>query len=217
MRNIISINQAINKTSNKIKKRYDEFVNQYEEYSLKMITYMLPTFFACMMCMLSGSIHAQTAAFKDGPLIMGFGKHAPVSTHTVPEGALFKVAFDVGSSNDNKDQVNRKFNSLARFINMHIAAGVKPDNIQLALVVHGKATLDLLKDASYQQKFTQDNPNKPLLNILMEHNVRVILCGQSAAAFGINSSGLIAGVEVELSAMTAHALLQQQGYTTNPF
>ena len=100
--------------------------------------------------------------------------------HTVAKDAVFKVAFDVGSTNDKKDEVNRKFNSLARFINMHVAAGVKPDNIQLALVVHGKATLDLLDHQSYQKSYTYDNPNKPLLNALMSNNVRVILCGQSA-------------------------------------
>lgn len=184
---------------------------------MKIITYMLPTFFACMMCVFSGSIHAQTAEFKDGPLIIGFGKHAPVSTHTVAKDAVFKVAFDVGSTNDKKDEVNRKFNSLARFINMHVAAGVKPDNIQLALVVHGKATLDLLDHQSYQKSYTYDNPNKPLLNALMSNNVRVILCGQSAAAYDVKNDELVNGVEVELSAMTAHALLQQQGYTMNPF
>lgn len=170
-----------------------------------------------MMFMVSASTNAQTVEFKDGPVIMGFGKNAPVSTHTVPNDTVFKVAFDVGSTSDNKDEVNRKFNSLARFINMHVAAGVKKENIQLALVVHGKATLDLLDDANYQKKYTHDNPNKTLLSALMHNNVRIILCGQSAAAFGVKSEELVAGVEVELSAMTAHALLQQQGYTINPF
>ena len=102
------------------------------------------------MFMLSVSTSAQTVEFKDGPVIMGFGKNAPVSTHTVVKDAVFKVAFDVGSTSDNKDEVNRKFNSLARFINMHVAAGVKKENIQLALVVHGKATLDLLDHTHYK-------------------------------------------------------------------
>jgi intracellular sulfur oxidation DsrE/DsrF family protein len=46
--------------------------------------------------------------------------------------------------------------------------------------------------------------------------VRVILCGQSAAARGIEMSDLVEGTEIELSAMTAHAVLQQNGYTLNP-
>ena len=51
----------------------------------------------------------------------------------------------------------------------------------------------------------------------MSNNVRVILCGQSAAAYDVKNDELVNGVEVELSAMTAHALLQQKGYTMNPF
>lgn len=166
--------------------------------------------------MFSSAISAQISSFKEGTVIIGFGKSVPVSSHTIPEDAKFKVTFDVASSS-NGGGLNRKFDSLARFINMHVAAGVKKDNIQLALVVHGKATLDLLDDTGYQSKYSLDNPNKPLLNALMENNVRVILCGQSAAANEINASQLIEGVEVELSAMTAHALLQQSGFTVNPF
>jgi hypothetical protein len=33
----------------------------------------------------------------------------------------------------------------------------------------------------------------------------------------VKTEDLLPGVEMALSAMTAHALLQQQGYTFNPF
>lgn len=160
--------------------------------------------------------YAQMSAFNDGPVIKGFGKTAPVPSHTVSENDVFKVAFDVASA-ANTGEVNRKFDSLARFINMHVAAGVKKENLQLALVVHGKAPFDLLNNTAYQKKFETTNANVPLLNALLQNNVRVILCGQSAAAHEIDSSELVEGVEVQLSAMTAHALLQQDGYTVNPF
>jgi intracellular sulfur oxidation DsrE/DsrF family protein len=159
--------------------------------------------------------NAQTSSFKDGPLIIGFGKHAAVATDTVIKNTKFKVVFDVASGE--RGELNRKFDSLARFINMHAAAGVSKENIELALVVHGKASLDLLDNLNYEKKYSLDNPNTSLLNALMEHNVRVILCGQSAAAHQIDASQLIKGVEVELSAMTAHALLQQAGYSVNLF
>jgi len=127
-----------------------------------------------------------------------------------------RFAFDVANSSES-GQINRKFDSLARFINMHVAGGGQKENIQLALVVHGKAIFDLFDNESYQKKYSLDNPNKPLLQALMQNNVRVILCGQSAAANEVDISQLVKGTEVELSAMTAHALLQQEGYTVNPF
>ncbi len=80
---------------------------------------------------LSATASAQMSSFQEGSVIIDFGKSAVVSTHTVPKDAKFKVAFDVASSSDN-GELNRKFDSLARFINMHVAAGVKKENIQLA-------------------------------------------------------------------------------------
>lgn len=174
---------------------------------------------ACYLVVLFGfhsGAFAQLSVFKDGPVIKGFGKTAPVPSHTVSENDVFKVAFDVASAAD-AGEVNRKFDSLARFINMHVAAGVRKENIQLALVVHGKAPFDLLNNVAYQKRYGTTNANAPLLNALLHNNVRVMLCGQSAAAHAINSNDLIEGVEVQLSAMTAHALLQQDGYTVNPF
>ncbi len=173
------------------------------------------TIFISITLLMSSASGAQVSSFKDGPVIVGFGKSTAVATHSVSSDAKFMVAFDVATSDSG--ELNRKLDSLARFINMHVAAGVKKEHIQLALVVHGKAAFDLLNNVYYQKKYTLNNPNAPLLNALMENNVRVILCGQSAAANEIEANQLIDGVEVELSAMTAHALLQQAGYTVNPF
>ena len=51
----------------------------------------------------------------------------------------------------------------------------------------------------------------------MEQGVEVIVCGQAAAAHGVEKSALIDGVKMDLSAMTAHARLAQKGYSVNPF
>jgi intracellular sulfur oxidation DsrE/DsrF family protein len=165
--------------------------------------------------LLATSSNAQVSTFKDGPVIEGFGENAPVPTHTVSADAKFNIAFDVTNSGE-VGKVNRKFNSLARFINMHVAAGVKKENINLVLIVHGSAIFDLLNNQSYQEMNSVGNANEALLKALMENNVRVILCGQSDAARGIEMSDLVEGTEIELSAMTAHAVLQQNGYTLNP-
>ena len=100
---------------------------------------------------------------------------------------------------------------------MHVAAGVDKDNIRLAMVVHGKAAFDLLNDKAYQAKFGKPNPSAALLDELAKFNVDVYLCGQSAIALDIAPEALHNSVKVTLSAMTAHANLQQQGYTVNPF
>ncbi|WP_323846944.1 DsrE family protein [Microbulbifer magnicolonia] len=163
------------------------------------------------------SAGAAAAEFSKGPLISQYGAHGEVrQTQPLTGKESFKVAFDVAEQGD-AGKVNRNFESLARFLNMHAANGIPADNIELALVVHGKAGFDLLSDASHKARFGSGNANSELLQALLKSQVRVIICGQSAAYHGIENAQLVNGVEVALSAMTAHALLQQQGYTINPF
>jgi intracellular sulfur oxidation DsrE/DsrF family protein len=181
-----------------------------------MISIRTSSILAGALLLASTNTLASIEDFKDGTVIKGFGKYAQVATATVDKNTKMKVAFDVGAPAD-AGKINRKFDSLARFINMHVAAGVPKENIQLALVVHGKASFDLLDNPTYQKLHKQDNPNISLLKSLMKNGVRVILCGQTGAAYDIALSQLVKGSEVELSAMTAHALLQQDGYSVNPF
>jgi len=93
------------------------------------------------------------------------------------------------------------------------------ENIELAMVIHGKAGIDLLNAESFQQRFEQTkvNASADLMKQLLANKVQVFICGQSAAYLKINKSDLIDGVSMSLSAMTANALLQQQGFTLNSF
>lgn len=159
---------------------------------------------------------SSAAEFSAGPVFQDYGKKVVVEGVEFNADTQFKVAFDVAKGAE-PGKLNRQFDSLARFINMHVASGVEAANIELALVVHGSATLDLLANPAYQQKQGAQNANIALLNALMANQVRVIVCGQSAAAHGYASEAFLPGVEMALSAMSAHALLQQQGYTLNPF
>ncbi len=181
---------------------------------------MNKTYFILLLTLaifLPGGQLSAAEVFNDGPVIKGFGKHVKIQqTDPISADAKFKVVFDVSKQGD-EGRLNRDFSSLARFLNMHVANGVKPENIDLALVVHGKAGFDVLSDEAYQEKFKQTNMNTALLNLLSEHNTQIFICGQSAAYYRIEPEQLNPNVSMALSAMTAHALLQQQGYTLNPF
>ncbi|WP_235902160.1 DsrE family protein [Pontixanthobacter gangjinensis] len=158
------------------------------------------------------------SAFKTGPVFEGFGPHAPVEgMGQVPADTEFSIAFDVAKLAE-EGKANRSFESAARFINMHVAAGVDPENIRIAVVVHGKASLDLMSDEAWSAKGNKGaNPSSAMIREMLDHGVRFILCGQSGTANGMTQADLVPGVETALSAMTAHALLQQRGYTVNPF
>lgn len=156
--------------------------------------------------------------FVAGPVFMDFGPHASVEVvEAFSQQIAFRHSFDVASRSD--ERRNRGFESAARFVNMHAANGVDPSRIETAVVVHGGAVLDLLTDAHLMAREGEEsgNPSGAMVREMLDKGVRFILCGQSATAQGVTADELIPGVEMALSAMTAHALLQQQGYTVNPF
>ncbi len=158
------------------------------------------------------------AAFHPGPVIPAFGKVATVADADVKLAAdtEFHVAFDVSTATEST--LNRTLEGAARFLNMHAEAGIPADHQHLAIVVHGAAVFDVSSAEAYARKYPgSTNPNAPLVAALKEQGVRIIVCGQSAAAQNVAKADLLPGVELALSAMTANALLQQQGYTLNPF
>lgn len=154
-----------------------------------------------------------------GPVFTEFGPvvDVPDADFAIPEDASFHVAFDVSRAAE-EGKLNRGFESAARLINMHARTGVAPMENRAAVVVHGPAVLDLLTDAAWVARDRGEaNPSGAMVRAMIDQGVRFIVCGQSAAGQGVAKSELIPGVELALSAMTAHALLQQQGYTVNPF
>lgn len=161
----------------------------------------------------AGPALAGPEEFSGGPLIERFGRVAAVPDATaLPASTRFKHAFDVAEAGQ-ADVPNRSFDSVARFLNMHVRAGLAPESMQLAIVVHGGAAMDLLN----AERLGHDNPNAPLIAELIKAGVSITLCGQTAVFRDIEAGDLLPGVQLALSAMTAHALLQQQGYTLNPW
>jgi intracellular sulfur oxidation DsrE/DsrF family protein len=171
---------------------------------------------------LAGPVSAQQAdlsAFRPGPVFTEFGAVAPVpdADFAIPEGMNLFITFDT-STPAAEGQANRTLDSAARFVNMHAAADVEPARVRAAVVVHGKAAFDLVTNAAWSDLGREGaNPTAALVAALVDRGVRVILCGQTAAAYGIDKQDLAPGVELAISAMTAHAVLQRQGYTPNPF
>ena len=173
--------------------------------------------FALLIVSLPLITMAGIEAFSKGPVFKDFGENAPI------EGGLenakeqhFKVAFDIAKAAEG-EAPNRSINSVARFINMHARAGVPVEQIKVVVIVHGPVSTEMLSATAYQKRFNKPNPSLALLQALIEHGVEIVLCGQSAAFNDVAAADLMPGVTMSLSAMTAHALYQQQGFTLNPF
>ncbi|MGF1607333.1 MAG: DsrE family protein [Rhodothalassiaceae bacterium] len=176
-----------------------------------------PLLLACALSLLGPAAGAQTpSGFTTGPVIKAFGPAVAIpAAEPLPEDFRLKVRFDITEAAE-PGQINRKLETAARVFNMHARAGLDPEHIDLALVIHGPAVLEMTQDL-YAQRNGVDNANAALIAALAEQKVRIIVCGQSAAAQGVDASDLLPQAALSLSAITAHALLDDQGYSLNPF
>ena len=154
-----------------------------------------------------------------GPVIEAAGAVFEISDldFAAPDDFQYKLAFEVSRPAESPEELNVTLNSVARYLNMHVQAGVPASQVKAAAVVHGGAGWEVLDHPAYRDRYGVDNPNVDLIRELTEAGVRVILCGQTAASRGIPREGLIDGVQVALSAMTAFLVLQEEGYRVNPW
>lgn len=182
---------------------------------MKWIARLSPSVLMAGLTLISVIAPGQAAedAFKTGPVFRDYGSHAPVpDAMPLPEDIHMKMALDVTEAAEDGKH-NSNFETAAHFINLWHANGVPLDRIDVALVVHGGAYKDLLVDGA----FGGSNPSADLVTQLLEHGVQIIYCGQAAVGRDVATEDLIPGVTLSLSASTAHAVLQLQGYAVRPY
>jgi intracellular sulfur oxidation DsrE/DsrF family protein len=160
---------------------------------------------------------ASPAWATDGPVFRGFGSHTPVEADlAIPKGMVLRHVYDVIPASPGKR--NPGFETAARFINSHVGNGVAERDVAVAVVVHGPAIAELTKAAAYGARHGgAPNASQAMVEEMLRQGVRFIVCGQAANTMGVKKADLLPGVELAISASSAHAILQAQGYTLNPF
>ena len=135
----------------------------------------------------------------------------------IPKDTVLKVVYDTYTGAES-GKVNSTFLSAARFINMHVDAGHPKENIKVAIVVHGTTSIDVTQDAFYGEHHGgARNANAEVIAALVAEGVDFYICGQSAAFRGVTRDNILPGVKFSHSAMTAHAMLQKEGYAIIPW
>tara|TARA_R110002072_G_scaffold36848_3_gene108186 strand:+ start:54 stop:587 length:534 start_codon:yes stop_codon:yes gene_type:complete len=168
------------------------------------------------LCLASAPALAGPDAFHPGSVIPDYGNVATIDTTIAPPENP-RLSFDVSAAAE-AGELNRTLVSAARYINMNAEAGIDPATISVAVVVHGGAVRDVANAETYASAHDgAENANAALIAALIENGVHIYVCGQSAAYYDVATEDLLPGVDMALSAMTAHTMLQQQGYAINPF
>lgn len=168
----------------------------------------------CLFASVQTLMFSQQVKKINGPVIKDYGATYEVINPEIETeiNTEMKVIFDVDKSSDDKSEVNKYIEVAARFLNMHVNAGMKPEQLKAAMTIHAGAAQDVLTNEAYKEKFGIDNPNLKLINALSEAGVDVIVCGQSAAKNNMSREDINPNVKIALSATTALIQFQNKGY-----
>ncbi len=150
------------------------------------------------------------------PRIEKYGKVVCLPEAVEQPRAGSRICVDV-TTDGPVEAINPGVMKLARFVNIYAGAGSKPADVQITVVLHGKATTVVLTDEAYARRMgTTGNPNLPLLRGLKKSGVELIVCGQSAAGLEIKEDDIAPEVLTAVSALTANVNRQLAGYAYIP-
>jgi intracellular sulfur oxidation DsrE/DsrF family protein len=149
-----------------------------------------------------------------GPVIDNYGPvfAVPQGSYNLVPDQQYKVVMDVGKGSEDPANLNRSIESAARFLNMQARNGTPPENLKMAIVLHGSGARAALNEQAHVKHFSLPNGSKGLVEALGNAGVDIYICGQTAAYDGYGADDLLPQVTMAVSAMTVHVRLQQEGY-----
>jgi intracellular sulfur oxidation DsrE/DsrF family protein len=124
-----------------------------------------------------------------------------------------RVVFDTTAA-PAAGKVNRGLESAARLVNLYAKEGLTAARPQIAVILHFTATSAALADAAHERTGGGSNPNRELVEKLLQNGVEVWVCGQSVIRSGHALSDILPGIKVAHSAMVFNINRQQDGWAT---
>ncbi len=179
-------------------------------YDTQKSFFMKSFYLILLLLLFAGSLSAQEARY---PIIKGFGGIYEIegAVHPKPDVA-YDIVIDLKTLQRDKESINPGLNNVARMMNLHGLGGVKPENLSVAVVIHGGATDVVLDNDTYKQRYELDNPNLELISTLKNAGVNIYVCGQSLLARRYERESVNPEITVGLSMLTVFTTYMHQGY-----
>jgi intracellular sulfur oxidation DsrE/DsrF family protein len=136
-------------------------------------------------------------------------------TNAPDKGEKMKLVFDFTQSTSNNAQsshVNEGLEEVIRILNLHIASGLKRENLKAVIVFHSASILSIMNDEYYRKTYKSNNPNVDLLNQLLKNNIELVVCGQSILLREFSPDDFLPNIQFALSAKTTLSKYQNLGY-----
>ena len=122
-------------------------------------------------------------------------------------------SFEAGTNDPEKIKIqNRGLAEIGRIINLHVAAGVPLENLEVVIVTHRKALYALFNNEAFKKEFKIENPNLTLVHELEGAGAKFVACGQAMQFLDIDKENLSPEVKIAMAAKVALSTYQQKGY-----
>ena len=166
--------------------------------------------------MLSTSVWAQT---RINPVIKNYGGifSVPYAEEKPDPNMTYNIVIEVEKESDQPDTLNWALNNVARLINLHVMAGVKKENLNVVIAIHGPAAYTVMNNAAYREKYKVDNPNLGLYEELHQAGVKMVVCGQSLINRKIDRQRMVPHLKIASSMLTTMTTYQLKGYAALKF
>jgi intracellular sulfur oxidation DsrE/DsrF family protein len=153
------------------------------------------------------------------PVIKGYGGIFDIPyAEEKPDPALdYNIIIEVEHAIDSPDSVSWALNNVARLINLHAMAGVKPEKLHIVLAIHGGAAYTVMNNEEYRNKYKVNNPNLGLFAELEKAGVRMVVCGQSLINRKVDRFKMVSQVKIASSMLTTITSYQMKGYAIMKF
>jgi intracellular sulfur oxidation DsrE/DsrF family protein len=143
----------------------------------------------------------------------GAARNLPGAREMPDPSLVYRVVFDVGRGSPSLTQPDPALARVARYYNTLVADGVPPEHLQLAVVIHGQSTDDILDNAEFRSRHEgHDNPNAALIGDMARAGIRLTVCGQAVLSSKIDLKTILPQIEVTLWALTTFTNLELRGY-----
>ncbi len=171
----------------------------------------------CSLLLLVSSIAFSQSRIN--PIIKSYGGifDIPYAEEKPDTNMVYNIVIEVERESDRPDSINWALNNVARLMNIHVMAGVKPENLHVIIAIHGGATYTIMNDEAYKAKYKVKNPNLKLIDELDRAGVKMVVCGQSLVNRKVDRMKMAPSIKVASSMLTTLTTYQLKGYAALKF
>ncbi len=151
-----------------------------------------------------------------GWMALSWAAEKPVQVLKVQKKTGIKVVYDIDTSALTPGSgIGKGLYYVRGLLESYKKQGVKMSALDIHVVLHGAAALQGLDDEAYQRVFNDPfsvNPNRGIIQELIDHGVKVEVCNVTLKSYGLPPSAVLPGVQPVFDAYTHLIDMQMQGY-----